>query len=151
MNYQDESFIDRSHYQTENAKLATEIASRKRSRSNIPSECRELIQKQKNITFEIEESSEVFKELKETLYSTLERLYSVAKKEKGLSLNVEHAKVNSKFNLVNIIPDQKKKRNVLRVSEKYEKLKAAAYIVAKDIKKLFPANLQQTNADEQHY
>ena len=45
MNYQDEGFIDRSHYQTENAKLATEIASRKRSRSNIPSECRELIQK----------------------------------------------------------------------------------------------------------
>ena len=38
MNYQDESFIGMSHYQTENAKLATEIASRKRSRSNIPSE-----------------------------------------------------------------------------------------------------------------
>ena len=93
----------------------------------------------------------MLKELKETLYSTLERLYSVTKKEKGLSLNVVHAKVNSKFNLVNIIPAQKKKRNVLRVSEKYEKLKAAAYIVAKDIKKLFPANLQQTNADEQHY
>ena len=93
----------------------------------------------------------MFKELKETLYSTLERLYSVAKKEKGLSLNVEHAKVNSKFNLVNIIPAQKKKRNVSRVSEKYEKLKAAADIVIKDIKKLFPANLQQANADKQHY
>ena len=38
MNDQDESFIGMSHYQTENAKLATEIASRKRSRSNIPSE-----------------------------------------------------------------------------------------------------------------
>ena len=38
MNYQEESFIDMSHYQIENAKLATEIASRKRSRSNIPSE-----------------------------------------------------------------------------------------------------------------
>ena len=56
-----------------------------------------------------------------------------------------------KFNLVNIIPAQKKKRNVSRVSEKYEKLKAAADIVIKDIKKLFPANLQQANADKQHY
>ena len=47
MNYQNESSIDMSHYLTENAKFATEIASRKRSRSNIPSECRELLQKNK--------------------------------------------------------------------------------------------------------
>ena len=31
MNYQDKIFIDMSQYQTENAKLATRIASRKRS------------------------------------------------------------------------------------------------------------------------
>ena len=45
MNYQDESPIDMSHYQTENAKFATEIARRKSSRSNIPSEWDELLQK----------------------------------------------------------------------------------------------------------
>ena len=46
MNNQDESPIDMCHYQTENAKFATEIDSRKRSRSNIViSECRELLQK----------------------------------------------------------------------------------------------------------
>ena len=117
MNYQDESPIDMSHYQTENAKFATEIASRKRSRSNIPSEWCELLQKIKNITFETEESSEVLKELNETLYSTLERLYSPTKKEKGLTLNVEHAKVNSKFNLINM-PVRKKKRNVSKVGGK---------------------------------
>ena len=139
MNYQNESSIDMSHYLTENAKFATEIASRKRSRSNIPSECRELLQKIKNITFEIEESSEVFKELKETLHGTLERLYSATKKEKGLTLNVEHAKVNSKFNMINI-PVRKKKRNVARVGEKYEKWKAAADIVIKNIKKSLPVN-----------
>ena len=60
--------------------------------------------------------------------STLERLNSVTKKEKGLTLNVEHAKVNSTFNLINI-PVRKKKRNVSRVGEKYEKSKAEADIV----------------------
>ena len=54
-------------------------------------------------------------------------------------LNVEHAKVNSKFNLINI-PVRKKKRNVLRVGEKYEKSKTAADIVMKDIKMSFPVN-----------
>ena len=73
-NYENESSIDMSHYLTENAKFA-EIASRKRSRSDIPSECRELLQKIKNINFETEESSEVFKELKKTLHDTLERLH----------------------------------------------------------------------------
>ena len=37
--------IDMSHYQKENAKFATEIARRKSSRSNIPSEWDELLQK----------------------------------------------------------------------------------------------------------
>ena len=50
--------------------------------SNIPSECRELLQKVENMTFEMEESSEMFKELKETLCSTLERLYLATKKKK---------------------------------------------------------------------
>ena len=59
----------------------------------------------------------MIKELNETLYSTIERLYSATKKEKGLTLNVEHAKVNSKFNLINI-PVRKKKRNVLKVGGK---------------------------------
>ena len=61
------------------------------------------------------------------------------KNEKRLTLNVEHANVNSKFNLINI-PVCKKKRNVSRVGEKYEKPKAAADIVIKDIKKSFPVN-----------
>ena len=81
MNYQNESSIDMFHYLTENTKFATEIASRKRPRSNIPSECRELLQKIKSITFETEESSELFKELKETLHGALERLYSATKKK----------------------------------------------------------------------
>ena len=38
------------------------------------------------------------------------------------------------------IPVRKKKRNVARVGEKYEKWKAAADIVIKDIKKLLPVN-----------
>ena len=70
----------------------------------------------------------MFEELKETLRSTLERLNSATKKEKGLTLNVEHAKVNSTFNLINI-PVRKKKRNVSRVGDKYEKSKAEADIV----------------------
>ena len=107
--------------------------------------------KSKNITFEIEERSEVFKELKETLYSTLERLYWVTKKEQGLTLNIKDAKVNSKFNLINIIPVRKIKRNVSRVGEKPEKLKAAANIVIKDIKKLFPANVVEEELILQDY
>ena len=93
----------------------------------------------------------MFKELKETLYSTIERLYSVTKKEKGLTLNVEDAKVNSKFNLINIIPVRKIKRNVSRVGEKPEKLKAAANIVIKDIKKMFPANAVEEELVLQDY
>ena len=93
----------------------------------------------------------MFKELKETLYSTIERLYSVTKKEKGLTLNVEDAKVNSKFNLINIIPVRKIKRNIPRVGEKHEKLKAAANIVIKDIKILFPANAAEEELVLQDY
>ena len=74
------------------------------------------------------------------MYSTLERLYSVTKKEKGLTLNVEDAKVKSKFNMTNMIPVCKNKRNISRVGEKYEKSKATADIVIKNIKILFPAN-----------
>ena len=81
----------------------------------------------------------MFKELKETLHGTLERLYSATKKEKGLTLNVEHAKVNSQFNMINI-PVCKKKINVARVSENNEKWKAAADIVIKDIQKSLPVN-----------
>ena len=57
MIYQNESSIGMSHYLTENAKFATEITSRKRSRSNVPLEYHELLQKIKNIAFEVEESS----------------------------------------------------------------------------------------------
>ena len=49
-NYQNESSTDKSHYLTENAKFATEIASPKRSRLTI---ILSLIQKIENITFEI--------------------------------------------------------------------------------------------------
>ena len=97
------------------------------------------------------ERSEVLKELKETLYSTLERLYSATKKEKGLTLNIKDAKVNSKFSLINIIPVRKIKRNVSRVGEKPEKLKAAANIVIKDIKKMFPANAVEEELVLQDY
>ena len=97
------------------------------------------------------ERSEVLKELKETLYSTLERLYSATKKEKGLTFNIKDAKVNSKFSLINIIPVRKIKRNVSRVGEKPEKLKAAANIVIKDIKKMFPANAVEEELVLQDY
>ena len=97
------------------------------------------------------ERSEVLKALKETLYSTLERLYSATKKEKGLTLNIKDVKVNSKFNLINIIPVRKIKRNVSRVGEKPEKLKAAANIVIKDIKKMFPANAVEEELVLQDY
>ena len=93
----------------------------------------------------------MLKELKETLYSTLERLYSATKKEKGLTLNIKDAKVNSKFSLINIIPVRKIKRNVSRVGEKPEKLKAAANIVIKDIKKMFPANAVEEELVLQDY
>ena len=56
----------------------------------------------------------MLKELKKTFHGTLERLYSATKKEKRLTLNVKHAQVNSKFNMINI-PVRKKKRNVARV------------------------------------
>ena len=47
-----------------------------RSRPNIQSECCQLLQKLRNVKFEIKESSEVLIELQETLKGTLERLYS---------------------------------------------------------------------------
>ena len=119
MNYQNDSSIDMVHYLTENVKFTTKFANRKRSWSKILSKCRDILQKIKNITFETEESSEVFKELKETLHGTRERLYSATKKEKGLTSIIKLAKVNSKFNMINI-PVRKKKRNVARVGEKYE-------------------------------
>ena len=40
-------------------------------RSSIPSECHELLLTIENITFEIEKSLEVFKDLKETLQGML--------------------------------------------------------------------------------
>ena len=87
----------------------------------------------------------MFKELKETLYSTLERLYSVTKKEKGLTLNVEDAKVKSKFNMTNMIPVCKNKRNISRVGEKYEKSKATADIVIKGLQKMLKKQFPDAN------
>ena len=49
----------------------TEISSRKRAKANLPSECRELLQRLKNATFDVEESSEVFVELKQSLTEML--------------------------------------------------------------------------------
>ena len=59
--------------------------------------------------------------------------------------------MNSKFNLINIIPFHKKKRNVSRLGEKYEKSKAAEDIVIKDIKKLFPFNAVKEDLVLQDY
>ena len=59
--------------------------------------------------------------------------------------------MNSKFNLINIIPVRKIKRNIPRVGEKHEKLKAAANIVIKDIKILFPANAAEEELVLQDY
>ena len=57
-------------------------------RANLPSECRELLQRTKNITFDVEKSSEVFVELKETPNELLQNLYGSAKKEEGVTLNI---------------------------------------------------------------
>ena len=88
----------------------TEISSRKRAKANLPLEYRELLQRLKNATFDVEESSEVFVELKQSLTEMLQNLYSVTKKEKGVTLNIpSNSKTNSsKFNVINIPPRKKK-------------------------------------------
>ena len=57
----------------------TEISSRKRAKANLTSECRELLQRLKNATFDVEERSEVFVELKQSLTKMPQKLYSAKK------------------------------------------------------------------------
>ena len=46
----------------------------------------------------MEESSEVFVELKETLNELLQKLYDSTKKEKGVTLNISNEKKNNTIN-----------------------------------------------------
>ena len=90
----------------------TEISSHKRAKANLPLEYCELLQRFKNVTFDVEESSEVFVELKQSLTEMLQKLYSATRKEIGVTLNIpSNSKTNSsKFNVINIPP--RKKKNV---------------------------------------
>ena len=105
----DES-IEEAIHSDEKRVVFTEISSCKRAKANLPSECRELLQRLKNATFDMEESSEVFVELKQSLIEMLQKLYSATKKEKGATLNIpSNSKTNSsKFNAINIPPRKKK-------------------------------------------
>ena len=86
------------------------------------------MQRLKNATFDVEESSEVFAELKQSLTAMLQKLYSATKKEKSATLTIpSNSKTNSsKFNVINIPP--RKEKRCSRVREKYEKIKAAAQV-----------------------
>ena len=79
----------------------------------------------------------MFKELKETSHNYIR-----------LKKNVEHEKVNSYFNVINI-PGPKRKRTVSRVHEKYEKSKATADIAIKHIKKLLTVHTVEEGLDLQ--
>ena len=86
------------------------------------SECCELFQRLKSATFDVEESSEVFLELKQSLAEMLQKLCSATKKEKGVTLNIpSNSKTNSsKFSVISIL-----RKKYSHVGEKYEKMKAA--------------------------
>ena len=74
----------------------------------------------------MEESSEVFVELKESLAEMLQKLCSATKKQKGVTLRIpsNRKRNSSKFNVINIPP--RKKNKCSGVEEKYEKKKADA-------------------------
>ena len=115
----------------------TEISNHKRAQANLPSECCELSQRLKNATFDVEESLEVFVELKQSLTEMLQKLCSAIEKEKGVTLNIpSNSKTNSnKFNVINIPPRKIKKWS--RVGEKYEKFLC---LLGKLLAIYFPAN-----------
>lgn len=98
----------------------------KRAKENLPSECCELLQRLKNATFNVDESSEVFVELKQSLTDMLQKLCSATKK--GVMLNIpSNSKTNSsKFNVINVPPPKKKKYSCAK--QKHEKMKAAARV-----------------------
>ena len=84
------------------------FSSCKRAEEYLPSECCELLQRLKNATFNVDESSEVFVELKQSLTDMLQKLCSATKK--GVMLNIpSYSKTNSsKFNVINVPPPKKK-------------------------------------------
>ena len=109
---QNESTTETSNENRTDECIEEPISSRKRAKANLPSEYRELLQGLKNATFNVEESSEVFVELKQSLTEIMQKLYSATKKEKCVTLNIPpNSKTNSgKFNVINIPP--RKKKNV---------------------------------------
>ena len=123
-----DEYIEEPIQSDEERVVFTEISSRKRAKPNLPLEYRELLQRLKNATFDVEQSSEVFVELKQSLTEMLQKLYSVTKKEKGVTLNIpSNSNTNSsKFNVVDVPP--RKKKNCSCVGEKYEKIRAAAQV-----------------------
>ena len=92
----DEEPGDVLNIDTNEAMVITELPSQKRARANLPSECQELLQRITNVTFDVEESSEVFVELKETLNELLQKLYDSRKKRK--MFNIQMKKNNSTIN-----------------------------------------------------
>ena len=78
----------------------------------------------------MEESSEVFVELKETLNELLQKLYESTKKKKVQLLNISNKKKQyNKLNVANILTRKKKK--CCRVGEKHEKIKTVSQISVK--------------------
>lgn len=99
MNYDNKGSIDWSHYLTERAIFAIELLVKKGHDLTLHQNAVSYYNDLKNITFEIEEKSEAFKELKETLHIPLKPL-----------------------------PVHEKKINVSRIVEEYEKSIASVEI-----------------------
>ena len=82
MNYDNKRSIDWSHYLLERAIFATELLVEKGHDLTLHQNAMSYYNEIKNITFEIEEKSEAFKELKETFHIPLKPLYLATKKRK---------------------------------------------------------------------
>ena len=65
----DEETEDMLNIDNNEAMVITELPNQNRSRANLPSECRELLQRIKNVTFDVEENSEVLWNLRKHLKS----------------------------------------------------------------------------------
>ena len=97
-------------------------------KTSLAAECRELLQRFKNLTFEVEESSAELKELHKTLNDSINKLNSATKKENGIVLELNTGKRKSKTTFTKLPLTKKLLKYSVRIGSLKEKITNASKI-----------------------
>ena len=114
---------------------------RKRTlKTSLAAECRELLQRLKKLTFEVEESSAELKELHKTLNDSINKLNGATEKETGIVLELYTEKRKSKSTFTKLPLTKKRFKYSARIGSLKEKMTNASKIRVNQDKNNGPEN-----------